>query len=1207
MIARLHCDRETLESFAFDRLGRRTEEVASHIETCEVCQQQLERLACGEFTWDEVGRLLTPDATDEGSDANAGSLTGMQLRFLEETDHPNSLGRFARYEIMEVLGRGGMGVVLRAYDPALNRSCAIKVLSPQLAGSANARRRFSREAKSAAAVVHPHVVPIQTVDEWNGLPYLIMPIVGGQSLQRRIEQAGPLNITETVRIAEQIARGLTAAHAQGLVHRDIKPANILLENGVERVQITDFGLARAIDDASMTRSGVIAGTPQYMSPEQAHGDSIDHRSDLFSLGSVMYAMLTGRSPFRAETTMGVLSRISHDTPRSLRDINPDVPVWLEQIVMRLLEKSPDNRYASAETVAELLESCLAHLQQPASVSLPEELAQMLKPSARTSRSIVLRWTAVLFGGVAAIAAVALIIVEMNKGTLRIRSDGDVPIRVLSGHEVVDELTVSASGTTIRVGAGEYRIEVDGEFPEFTVKDGIVALGRHETKTVTIEWVQKSEPAVSGNDAAQQAETSTTIELALVIDPRSSIPEAEQLRLLTSAIELRGGLLPENNSDGILTIRHSAQHAREIRDLLTKLRPVSLPDDEATTRARLQRLAEALLNYCRNHQHFPAAVIYGKHGQGGPPHSWRVELLPYLDQMPLYESYRFDEPWDSEANQFVLQHMPEVFRSPKDKESSVFTSFFGVTMPPAPETLNETNEQEVATGGADGGSSGFGDVGEPGDLLGNTLPHGRATLFGARSGTPAVHVTDGTSNTIALVEAHREIPWTQPVDIEFVSHDSLRPGGWFSRGWHAAFADGTVRFLAHANDEQTVRCLRTINDGFPVTPQTVHRLEVCEALQTVGEESTGHLSIVYSSDEKPLFLKHDAHPILTEDDVRQVRLIDGEEGRVSIEMTVSDEAGARLLTATKRLSEHDPDGQGWLTILFDGVSLMTPRVRAPIAKKLQIEGRFDREQAERVVCYLQRRIVFGPEEVRTGDTDSVRPAGSGQVLPAIPPPGLDGHRPRQASRRHPRFETPEALMTYAAECQKTENIRGFLDCWTDEPVRQVATQYLLVAVSMLNERDKLPSVNWGGKDAGQRLTELKSLIAEECADHASTLTLVALLASSPDTGESKAKDFPQRVEATMENSLTQTLSLAVAEHLTDPRRFVVRFDELMTDGEDEATDESVDRTPFNYEIRRNGELVTAVEVGGNTEFLLVLTPDGWLISNPWYNLTSEKTK
>src|SRR5439155_9528374 len=154
------------------------------------------------------------------------------------------------------------------------------------------------------------------------------------SLEEKIERDGPLSVTEVLRIGMQAARGLAAAHAQGMVHRDVKPANILLENGVERVKLTDFGLARAVDDATLTQSGVVAGTPQYMSPEQAHGETLDARSDLFSLGSVLYALCTGRAPFRASSTMAVLKRICDDTPRDVREIDAGLPVWLSDIIRR---------------------------------------------------------------------------------------------------------------------------------------------------------------------------------------------------------------------------------------------------------------------------------------------------------------------------------------------------------------------------------------------------------------------------------------------------------------------------------------------------------------------------------------------------------------------------------------------------------------------------------------------------------------------------------------------------------------------------------------------------------------------------------------------------------------------------------------------------------------------------------------------------------
>ena len=211
--------------------------------------------------------------------------------------------------------------------------------------------------------------------EWHRirhLPYLVMPYNRGMSLQKRIDDVGPLPLTETLRIAEQIAAGLAAAHAQGLVHRDIKPANILLEEGVERLAITDFGLARAVDDATMTRSGVIAGTPQYMSPEQARGDSIDHRSDLFSLGSVMYTMCTGRPPFRAETTFGILRRITDTDPRPIREINLETPAWLCRLIEKLLAKSPADRIQTASETASLLQGCLAHVQTT-DAPLPLEL------------------------------------------------------------------------------------------------------------------------------------------------------------------------------------------------------------------------------------------------------------------------------------------------------------------------------------------------------------------------------------------------------------------------------------------------------------------------------------------------------------------------------------------------------------------------------------------------------------------------------------------------------------------------------------------------------------------------------------------------------------------------------------------------------------------------------------------------------------------
>jgi serine/threonine protein kinase len=283
------------------------------------------------------------------------------LRFLEPSPREGALGRLGHYHILEVLGHGAFGIVLKAFDEKLHRVVAIKLLAPPLAASGPARSRFLREARAAAAVRHEHVVDIHAVED-QPLPYLVMEYVAGKTLQAKIDENGPLEVKEVLRIGLQIARGLAAAHQQGLIHRDVKPANVLLENGIENAKITDFGLARAADDASITQSGVVAGTPMYMAPEQAEGVALDHRADLFSLGTVLYVMCTGRPPFRASGTMAVLKRVCDDTPRPIREINSEIPRWLVEIVERLHAKKPAERYQSAKEVADLLAKSLSNLQ-----------------------------------------------------------------------------------------------------------------------------------------------------------------------------------------------------------------------------------------------------------------------------------------------------------------------------------------------------------------------------------------------------------------------------------------------------------------------------------------------------------------------------------------------------------------------------------------------------------------------------------------------------------------------------------------------------------------------------------------------------------------------------------------------------------------------------------------------------------------------------
>jgi len=349
---------------------------AGHLETCQECQARLTTLAADESWWTDAHTLLSeeceprwePDmsaaAMATGNLAQDSDAVARAVRELLETPrHPEMFGRLGRYDIEHVIGHGGMGIVVKAHDSELNRPIAIKLLAGHLAHVGAARERFAREGRAAAAVVHEHVVGIYNVESNGKVPFLVMQYVPGRSLQARVDEDGPLGTEEILRIGMQAASGLAAAHRQGLVHRDVKPSNILLEDTVERAVLTDFGLARTFDDASLTHTGILAGTPHYMSPEQAMGEPIDQRSDLFGLGAVLYFMATGHPPFRAAGAMAVLHRICNDTHRPVWQRNHEIPDALSDVIDRLLEKKPSKRFSSAEEVQQQLATLLSRSQQ----------------------------------------------------------------------------------------------------------------------------------------------------------------------------------------------------------------------------------------------------------------------------------------------------------------------------------------------------------------------------------------------------------------------------------------------------------------------------------------------------------------------------------------------------------------------------------------------------------------------------------------------------------------------------------------------------------------------------------------------------------------------------------------------------------------------------------------------------------------------------
>lgn len=427
MVRQTSCpDPGRLRELLGNRIGaERQSELIEHLDSCPGCQHTLEGLAADPAVsvrlrhldvtpppdtsafWAAIDQLehLTPPA---GAPTRHREQAPVVLDFLEAPDPemPGTIGKLGHFGVAGVLGRGGMGVVLKAFDGCLQRPVAIKVLDPQLVDDELAHKRFCREARAAASITHENVVAVHQVDaeESRELPYLVMQLVSGESLQDRLDRVGPLELRDILRIGTQTAAGLAAAHAQGLIHRDIKPANILLEEGTDRVKLTDFGLARSTEDVKLTQTGTVAGTPLYMAPEQARGEPLDHRTDLFSLGSVLYAMCTGQPPFQGSTPFLVLQQVTTEQPRPIREVNPEVPEWLANVIARLQAKKPEERFQSAAEVAEILGHKLA-LLTPA-VKVPPAPSRKPGPSGLLGRVVIAAAGLVLLATAALIATEA---------------------------------------------------------------------------------------------------------------------------------------------------------------------------------------------------------------------------------------------------------------------------------------------------------------------------------------------------------------------------------------------------------------------------------------------------------------------------------------------------------------------------------------------------------------------------------------------------------------------------------------------------------------------------------------------------------------------------------------------------------------------------------------------------------------------------------
>ena len=279
-----------------------------------------------------------------------------------------------KYKVIEELGRGGMGVVYKVEDTRLKRTVALKFLPPEFARDSEARERFVREAQAAAALDHPHICTIYEISEVDGQTFISMAYIKGQSLKEKIA-SDPLELEKAINVAIQVTEGLQEAHEKGIVHRDIKPANIMLtEKG--QVKIMDFGLAKLSWGVDLTKTATIMGTVAYMSPEQAKGEKVDHRTDIWSFGAMLYEMLTGKLPFRSDKDQATIYAILHEEPQSTTELRKDIPENLDKIIEKCLKKSPQKRYKDVEAILNDLKSVAMSIEAPS----PSKVISEKKPS-----------------------------------------------------------------------------------------------------------------------------------------------------------------------------------------------------------------------------------------------------------------------------------------------------------------------------------------------------------------------------------------------------------------------------------------------------------------------------------------------------------------------------------------------------------------------------------------------------------------------------------------------------------------------------------------------------------------------------------------------------------------------------------------------------------------------------------------------------------
>ena len=503
----------------------------------EVIDRAKELRATGETL--EIDETIVARSQPQSADVESISHEE-EIDFLAPAEQADELGRFGGYRVLEVLGVGGMGIVFRAEDPQLQRQVALKAMKPAVATSRSAKDRFLREAQATAAIEHDNIVHIYQVGEDLGVPFIAMQFLRGESLQDRLARESRLSPAEVVKIGREMADGLEAAHRQDLVHRDIKPDNIWLEEGSGRVKIVDFGLVRSADsDAGLTQAGMVLGTPRYMAPEQAQGQVVDHRCDLFSLGSVLYRVASGKSPFEGRNITATLIAVAQAAPKPVAEVYKEIDPDLAALIMRLLSKDRDARPQTAAEVSQQLADLGRKIDTSDGVSstgpsdtlaardsfpirpVVEKLPTIVKQPARrtTPRPSMkagvsggnnrTKWIAAGLGGALVLLAAIVFFARIGKYDVQITLEDESMSLKIDGESVV----IEGNDAPIRLSAGDHTLHVEmngfeSDTDSFTVKkDGknAVHVARLEGK---LSIIPGGKPVVPSGSVASSAKPRT---------------------------------------------------------------------------------------------------------------------------------------------------------------------------------------------------------------------------------------------------------------------------------------------------------------------------------------------------------------------------------------------------------------------------------------------------------------------------------------------------------------------------------------------------------------------------------------------------------------------------------------------------------------------------------------------------------------------------